>query len=192
LIFQTTAPSLGTFNSTVHHTNSQDLFAMRHTTILLLWINSFALHAQSLQTEINTQVWKPFIQYFGEHNATAFLALHSKDVVRSPRDAKTIWGYDEYLKKQSEGDAYELKNNLKRTLELRFTERLAKDDHAIEVGIYKTVVTAPDGKQQIYYGRFHVVLKKIDGIWKIVVDTDYTENNTIGEKDFLAAKPMMP
>jgi ketosteroid isomerase-like protein len=163
---------------------------MRTLITLLFVIVSVTLHAQSSQTEINTQVWKPFIKYFSDHNATAFLALHSKDVVRSPRDAKTIWGYDEYLKKQSEGDAYELKNNLKRTLELRFTERIANGDNAIEVGIYKTVVTSPDGKQQIYFGRFHVVLKKIKGTWKIIVDTDYTENNTIGENDFLAAKPL--
>lgn len=164
---------------------------MRTLIVLLLLNYSVALHAQSTQAEINSQVWKPFIQHFSDHNAVAFLALHSKDVVRSPRDAKTIWGYDEYLKNQSEGDAYELKNNLKRTLELRFTERIAKGDNAIEVGIYKTVVTAPDGKQQIYFGRFHVVLKKINGTWKITVDTDYTENNTIGEKDFLAAKSMI-
>ncbi|MCE2996512.1 MAG: YybH family protein [Cyclobacteriaceae bacterium] len=164
---------------------------MRTLTTLLFLIFSVTLQAQSSQTEINTQVWKPFIQHFSDHNAKAFLALHSKDVVRSPRDAKTIWGYDEYLKNQLEGDAYEIKNNLKRTLELRFTERIAKGDNAIEVGIYKTVVTAPDGKQQFYFGRFHVVLKKINGTWKITVDTDYTENNTIGEKDFLAAKSMI-
>ncbi len=163
---------------------------MRNFITFFLIIISSVLHAQSSQTEINSQVWKPFIQYFGEHNAVAFLALHSKDVVRSPREAKTIWGYDEYLKKQSEGDAYELKNNLKRTLELRFTERIADGDNAIEVGIYKTMVTSPDGKQQIYFGRFHVVLKKIKGTWKIIVDTDYTEDNTIGENDFLAAKPL--
>jgi ketosteroid isomerase-like protein len=164
---------------------------MRTFITLLFLIFSVTLQAQSSQTEINSQVWKPFIQHFNDHNAKAFLALHSKDVVRSPREAKTIWGYDEYLKKQSEGDAYEIKNNLKRSLELRFTERIANGDIAIEVGIYKTVVIAPDGKQQIYFGRFHVVLKKVNGIWKIAVDTDYTENNTIGEKDFLAAKSML-
>ena len=163
---------------------------MRTFITLLFLIFSVTLQAQSSQTEINSQVWKPFIQHFSDHNAKAFLALHSKDVVRSPREAKTIWGYDEYLKKQSEGDAYEIKNNLKRSLELRFTERIANGDIAIEVGIYKTVVTAPDGKQQIYFGRFHVVLRKVNGTWKIIVDTDYTENNTIGEKDFLTAKPL--
>ena len=163
---------------------------MRPFITLLFLIFSVTLQAQSPQTEINSQVWKPFIQHFSDHNAVEFLALHSKDVVRSPRDAKTIWGYDEYLKNQSEGDAFEVKSNLKRSLELRFTERIAKGDNAIEVGIYKTVVTAPDGKQQIYFGRFHVVLRKVNGTWKIIVDTDYTENNTIGEKDFLTAKPL--
>jgi hypothetical protein len=35
-----------------------------------------------------------------------------------------------------------------------------------------------------------VALRKEKGVWKILVDTDSSENNTVGEKDFLAAKPM--
>jgi ketosteroid isomerase-like protein len=146
--------------------------------------------AQKPQLEINEQVWKPFIYHFNTHNANEFLAVHSPEVVRSPRDAKTIWGYDEYLKNQTAGDAVEVNAKTKRALELRFTERIARGDNAIEVGIYKTVLTYADGRTAIYYGRFHVVLKRKNGRWKIIVDTDYTENNTIGEKDFLAAEPL--
>jgi hypothetical protein len=34
------------------------------------------------------------------------------------------------------------------------------------------------------------VLKKEKRLWKILVDTDSSENGTIGEKEFSAASPM--
>jgi ketosteroid isomerase-like protein len=60
----------------------------------------------------------------------------------------------------------------------------------VEVGIYKTSYLLPNGQTQSFFGRFHVVLRKETGIWKILVDMDSTEGGTVGEKDFLAANPM--
>ena len=118
------------------------------------------------------------------------MAVHSKDAVRSPRDSKTIWNWEEYNKNQTWGDQEEKKLNRKRLLELRFTERIANGNLAFDVGVYKTAYIHPDGKIMNYYGRFHVVLKKESGVWKILVDTDSSENGAIGEKDFLAARAM--
>lgn len=153
---------------------------------------AFAVSAfsQTVQQEINEQVWKPFIKAFNEQDTQGFLAVHSKDVVRSPRDSKQVFGYDDYLQQQSGWDESEKKSNVKRTLELRFTERIASIDKALEVGIYKTTVIRSNGVAQSFYGRFHVVLRKEDGIWKILVDTDSSENHSISEKDFLAAQAM--
>jgi ketosteroid isomerase-like protein len=116
--------------------------------------------------------------------------VHSKDVVRSARDGKTVWNWEEYKKSQTEGDQEDIKAKRKRTLTLRFTERIVSNDLAVEVGVYKTSYLLVDGKTMDYYGRFHVVLRKENGVWKILVDTDSSENGTIGEKDFLAAKPI--
>ncbi len=143
-------------------------------------------NAQSEQQEINEQVWKPFIKFFNENNTAGFMSVHSKDVVRSPRDAKTVWNWEEYNTQQALGDKEDIKAKRKRTLELRFTERIVNKDIAVEVGVYKTSY----GENQNYFGRFHVVLKKESGIWKILVDTDSTEGGTIGEKEFLAAQAL--
>ncbi|MBX2897645.1 MAG: DUF4440 domain-containing protein [Cyclobacteriaceae bacterium] len=151
---------------------------------------AIATQAQTPQTEINTQVWEPFITAFNNHQTDAFMAVHSKDVARSPRDGKIVWGWDDYKKSQTEGDQEDIKAKRKRTLTLHFTERIAQNNLAIEVGVYKTSYLLPDGKTMDYYGRFHVVLRKENGVWKILVDTDSSENGTITEKDFLAAKPM--
>ncbi len=148
------------------------------------------VQAQTPQTEINKQVWEPFIASFNNHQTDAFMAVHSKDVVRSVRDGKIVWNWDEYNKSQTKGDQNDLHTNRKRTLSLRFTERIANNDLAVEVGIYKTSYKMADGKTMDYFGRFHVVLRKENGIWKILVDTDSSENGTISEKDFLAAKPI--
>jgi ketosteroid isomerase-like protein len=163
---------------------------MKHLFIILFSIVSIASFSQNTQIEINEHVWRPFIKNFNEGNTVGFMAVHSKEVVRSPRDQKAIWNWEEYNRQQSLGDAEDKKENRKRTLELRFTERIANGDLAFDVGIYKTTYVFSDGKTQDYFGRFHVVLKKEKGIWKILVDTDSTESRTIGEKDFLAAAPL--
>lgn len=158
--------------------------------IVCLCLTSLSIQAQSPQTEINKHVWEPFITSFNNHQADAFMAVHSKDVARSPRDGKIVWNWEEYNKSQTEGDQEDIKAKRKRTVTLRFTERIANNDLAVEVGIYKTSYLLADGKTMDYYGRFHVVLRKENSVWKILVDTDSSENGTIGEKDFLAAKPM--
>lgn len=163
---------------------------MRQFVLFLFSLISGSIGAQDFQKEINEQVWKPFIKGFNEHNTEGFMAVHSRDVVRSPRDSKVIWNWEEYNHEQAKGDQRAIKENRKHELELRFTERLADKDQAIDVGVYKTTYFLPNGNIESYYGRFHVVHRKENGVWKILVDTDYSEGDTIGEKDFLAAKPL--
>lgn len=159
---------------------------MKYLILISLISLASVCNAQTEQQEINEQVWKPFIKHFNENNTAGFMSVHSKDVIRSPRDAKKIWNWEEYNREQGFGDKEDVRAKRKRTLDLRFTERIANKDTAIEVGIYKTSY----GENQNYYGRFHVVLRKENGIWKILVDTDSTEGGAIVEKEFLAALPL--
>jgi ketosteroid isomerase-like protein len=165
---------------------------MKKVLLLLLSVLFIEAHAQDYRQEINEQVWLPFIKTFNNYDAAGFLAVHSKEVVRSSRDSKTILTWEEYLQQQRRGDDRDKANHYKRTLELRFTERIASATQAIEVGIYKTTSTNSKGENRSFYGRFHVVLRKENGTWKILVDTDSSEGDTIGEKDFLKAEPLIP
>jgi ketosteroid isomerase-like protein len=146
--------------------------------------------SQNLQQEINEQVWKPFIKTFSEFDSKGFLDLHSKDVTRSSRDSKEILNWEQYFQQQEAGDKRSKENGSKRTIELHFIERIATVDRAIDVGIYKTTSIRKDGISRNFYGKFLVVLRKENGVWKILVDTDSSEGHTISEKDFLAAAPM--
>lgn len=158
----------------------------RVRTIITLLFSSLIIvvKGQSFQAEINTQVWKPFIQTYNAHDTDGFMAVHSKDVVRSPRDSKKLLNWDEYYQSQKQGDSHERTAGAKRQLELHFTERIANNSLAVEVGIYKVTVTNKEGTNRAFYGRFHVVLRKENNVWKILVDTDSSEENTIDEQDF--------
>ncbi|HEY0653603.1 MAG TPA: hypothetical protein VGD65_10775 [Chryseosolibacter sp.] len=163
---------------------------MRSITTLTFVCFAMIASAQDAQREINEQVWKPFIKGFNENDTKTFMAVHSKDVVRSSRDAKEVLNWNQYFAQQERGDKADLAAKRKRTLELRFTERIASAAQAVEVGIYKTSYANADGTTRSFFGRFHVVMRKEQGVWKILVDTDSSENNTISENDFLAAAPM--
>ena len=160
--------------------------------ILCLTFTCGLLHglAQNTQREINDQVWKPFIESFNERDTKRFMEIHSKDVVRSPRDAKTVWNWNEYYQRQEQGDQKDKSTGSKRLLELRFTERISSSDLAIEVGIFKTTSIQNNGIARSFYGRFHVILRKENDVWRILVDTDSSEGNSINEEDFLAAAAM--
>jgi ketosteroid isomerase-like protein len=157
-------------------------------TVCALFCSS--VFSQTPQQEINSEVWKPFLSSFNNRDTRAFMDVHSKQVVRAPRDSKVVWNWDEYFQAQERGDKNEKASRNKRELELRFTERLANKDLAVEVGVYKTTYIQQNGSRKSYYGRFHVVLRKENGIWKILVDTDSTEGNTITEEHFLAGQPL--
>ncbi|HZY78765.1 MAG TPA: hypothetical protein VFE50_04530 [Cyclobacteriaceae bacterium] len=158
--------------------------------VIILLLISSSVFAQNAQTEINEQVWKPFIKGFTEGNTEIFMGVHSKDLVRSARDSKEVLNWDEYNAQTRSGNERRVGNKTKLNIELRFTERINNSNQAIDVGVYKTSWYTADGKSGAGYGRFHVVLRKESGAWKILVDTDSNENRTIGETQFLAAKPM--
>lgn len=163
---------------------------MRKFIFLVLISLAHGSQAQHIQSKINEQVWKPFISSFNQHQSDAFLAIHSKDLVRSARDSRAVLNWDDYLRETKAGDQRDKDAGYQRVLELRFTERLNNTQQAIDVGVYKTTYAFPDGKTQTFYGRFHVVLRLESGVWKILVDTDSSENGTISEKSFLAARPL--
>ena len=156
--------------------------------ILLLSCDQCFSQADSLQKEINEQVWKPFIKAFDNSDDEAFSAVHSKEVIRVIQDDNRVMGYNEYFQKIP--DSIKAKwGNWKKNIELRFVQRIASKDKAFEVGYYKTSSTnAVTGEKRSGYGKFHVLLRKENGVWKILMDADASEKTD--EAIFLSGKPM--
>ena len=156
---------------------------------LFLMVNYFALsQITNLQKEINEQVWKPFIQSFNSRDDETFSSVHSKDVVRVLQDNNQVMGYDQYFKKIP--DSLKTKwSEWKRNIELRFIQRIASKDKAFEVGYYKTTsMNTVTGEKRTGYGKFHVLLRKENGIWKILMDADALDETD--EAVFLTGQPM--
>jgi len=150
----------------------------------------YSANSQSIfEKEINTQVWNSFIEAFNEGNDEAYSTLHSKDFIRVLRDNNRIYGFDEAFKVQP--DSIKQKwAEWKRNIELRFIERVVSADKAFEIGYYKiTSSNTSTGEQRVSYGMFHVLLRKENGVWKILMDADGHEG--VDEKIFQNTKPLV-
>lgn len=164
---------------------------MRYSTIILtaLLFSQFVIaQSDSLQKQINEQVWKPFISSFNNRDDEVFASVHSKEITRVSVDSKEIYGYDQYFKKVP--DSIKAKwSQWKRNIELRFIHRIASNDKAFEVGYYKSTSTnTATGQSRTGYGKFHVLLRKEKNVWKIMMDEDANEGTT--EAVFQTGKPM--
>lgn len=159
-----------------------------------LMICVIIVSAQTPQQDINNQVWKPFTQALLNRDAAAFIGLHSKDVIRVERNGNRIINFFEY-KKDMEASwpvrkESAAKDQIKRTFELRFTERVSNGELAYEVGYFKNESINPAGEKRSSYGNFHVTLRKENGTWKILVDSDSNLGGAITEEMFQAASPV--
>jgi hypothetical protein len=156
---------------------------------ILLIVASFiaatgVAQSDSLQKQINEQVWKPFITSYNNFDTDAFMAVHSKELTRVLQDADRVMNYAQYLESNKRGNDYGKSKNDKRTIELRFTERIAGEGRAFEVGYYKVVLN----NNQAVYAKFQVLLRVENGKWKILMDADANEKTM--ENTFQSGKPL--
>jgi ketosteroid isomerase-like protein len=158
------------------------------TVLLLVCSLTVFSQSDSLQNQINEQVWKPFINAINSGDNDALSKVHSKEVARVMQDNNKIIGYSEYFKKVP--DSIKAKwSDWKSNIELRFVQRIASAGKAFEVGYYKTTSTnSKTGEKRTGYGKFHVLLRKENGTWKILMDADANEKTD--EKVFITAQPI--
>lgn len=97
----------------------------------LLCLQSASAQSDSLQKQINEQVWKPFIASFNSSDDDGFKAVHSRDVIRVSQDSKEILGYDQYFKKMPDSLKARWAEWTK-NIELRFIQRIAAEGRAFE------------------------------------------------------------
>jgi ketosteroid isomerase-like protein len=150
-----------------------------------LFVSLLSCEAQDVEDQINKEVWYPFMESYAELDAEAFMDIHSANVLRINRDRGDIRTYETYAHDMAESFSRQRERGTKRTIEFSFLERIHANDVAYEVGYYR-VRSAAGGQQQTYYGKFHVVLNKTDGRWKIAIDADSSQDPVIYEEDFMA------
>ncbi|MBA4849677.1 hypothetical protein [Emticicia sp. BO119] len=156
----------------------------------ILTCSFFITLAQSdnIETEINNQVWLPFIKTYNNFDAIGFMNLHSRDLVRVPVDAKKIYTFEEYSINNQQSNEMSLRNKRKQAIEFSFEDRIHNETSAFETGYYKVTSSDNQGKTRTFYGKFTVVLRKFGDRWKIVLDSDTGKNIT--ESNFLSGKKL--
>ncbi len=142
---------------------------------------------KSLQ-EING-LWLSFCQAFDSLDYELFSQIHSTKLIRIP-NGKQIIDYDRYIEKYKVNFEKERKANSTVSISLRFIERINNDSIASERGIYKYVRNKNNPNEETYYGKFHVLLIKEKGDWKILMDYDSSEGGAINEEDYNQACDM--
>jgi len=125
--------------------------------------------------QIDEQIWTPFKEAYDSKDAEKFNSLHSEDVLRITKS-----GIRQGITYKSGNiRSFSREDRPKRTIDLGFEHRLHSDSVAYEVGYYRVVKTQPDSADHVSYGRFHVVLKKIDDSWRITLDWDIDNVNGV-------------
>lgn len=137
--------------------------------------------------QINQDIWTPFSEAYAAGDARQYLSLHTPDFIRATIDA--VEGYEVSLAKAERHFGINREKGRRCEIAFTFFERVAGAELASERGIYRYTAIDNSGGKLHFYGKFHVFHRKVDGKWKIAVDYDSDEDNTIDELDFKAALP---
>ncbi|BAO74435.1 hypothetical protein WPG_0205 [Winogradskyella sp. PG-2] len=151
----------------------------------VLFVNTSKAQNKASLEAINT-VWTKFYKAFETLDYTLMADIHAKELIRVS-GGKRILDYEAYIKGYEASFKNSKDNGQTSNISLRFFERINNNTTASERGIYKLVRNKGTEKEQAYYGQFHVLFKKIDNDWKIIMDYDSSESGTIGEDDYKKA-----
>lgn len=149
---------------------------------LLLTVSQVICQTQKNFGDIN-EVWSKFYQAFDSLDYKLMAEIHSEELVRVS-GGEEILGYKDYIENYKRSFKKSKANQVSSNISLRFFERLNNDTMASERGIYKLVRNKDKSDEKSYYGQFHVIFIKENGIWKILMDYDSNPGDKIGEKDF--------
>lgn len=160
--------------------------------IIFLVVLVNPIKAQGIKNlkDINNHIHNKFYQAYDSLDYGLMESIHSKKLIRILADKNTILNYMEYMDQNKRFFEHAKKNNGTLNISLRFFERLNNDSIASERGIYKFTINKNREDEKVYYGKFHVILIKEDNTWKILMDYDSNENNTIGDENFNKAYEM--
>jgi len=153
---------------------------------LIINLSSFGQDKNVFET-INNQVWDTFSEAFKTLDHELFEGLHHTDFIRLSGNSKDI----KFKKAYIEGYKRNWKNkDRQQVIAFRFLVRFHNDNTASERSIYRLTIKPGSADEKSHYGKFHLVLKKEEIQWKILMDYDSDENNTIDSAAFLAAFAM--
>jgi ketosteroid isomerase-like protein len=140
----------------------------------------------SVFADINRDIWLAFQAAHARLDLDAMAAFHAPDLVRVGADERWIGGLPEHLARTRDGFARAAEQGDRLAIDFRFVERIADDTMASERGMYRVAVTASDGTEQIFHGRFHSISRRTPDGWRLVLDYDSDSDGGVGADHFAA------
>lgn len=152
--------------------------------ISLLLLVQLGLAQQAIEKEVNETLWKPFVESWSSFDAKVFNSLHTDDVLRASGSGLTRGKL--YKERTAQSFARSLERKDQRMIHFWFEQRVYSEDTGYEVGYYKIVASRPGQEERTYYARFHVVLRKENGRWRIAQDWDTgsVNGNAVDQEDW--------
>lgn len=131
---------------------------------------------QELIREVNEQVWQVFKTSYETRDSEQFRSIHLKDVLRVHGGGIRL-GFEYH---QEIAAWKPLPAGMSLRIDFAFEARKFRDTVGYEVGYYRLIYERTGMASDTSYGRFHVVLKKVDQQWKIAQDYDTRRVGEIG------------
>ncbi|MCL6266888.1 nuclear transport factor 2 family protein [Flagellimonas myxillae] len=161
---------------------------MRSLLFVLTFCLTYLSYSQNgiehIQNEIDQTVWKPFKNAFETLDGEALNAIYAEEVLRvTPQGIDTE---NVFKSKNLERFKTNKVEGVSITLDFWFDSRHTNKTTSYEVGFYRIGFISKDGETNYSYGQFHIVLKRINGHWKITQDWDtaHINGNPISASDF--------
>jgi hypothetical protein len=148
------------------------------------------LQPLALLEELNCQIWIPFSDAYASGNPEPYLALHSPKLIRGEGNQKRVMNLVQYADAIRQAFQHWKAEGARPAVQFRFVERIVSEEAASERGIFQFHLTSATGEQRTFYGKFHVIARKEQGRWKILLDYDSSEGGTITEATYAAAHAM--
>ncbi len=145
-------------------------------TLILFWVllfsSPFAIAYADVSTEqkvIDVTVWKTFRNAFEQLDGDALNSVYADSVLRvTPEGLDTENQFKVFNKTRFDEN---IANDDRVALDFWFDSRRTSSTTSYDVGFYRVMINSKSGSST-FYGQFHIVLRKIDGDWKIVQDWD--------------------
>lgn len=138
--------------------------------------------------EINRDVWQPFMEGVGTFNDNLYTRVRSQDYIRIDPGSKMFLNRTDY-----DDDSIKIMHRYKEEgrklrLSVRFTDRIVNGEFAFERGVNEFVMETKDGESRRSYARFQTVLRKENGVWRML--TEYFPPESATEEDYKNASAL--
>lgn len=129
-------------------------------------------NADPVTDQIDSQIWKPFTQTWKDMDADNHAKLYTQNIIRITESMKKIKRGENYLSDLNRMMTMMGKKGVSSAITFKFSSRIQSENLAWDRGVYQAIMTHPERGEKIQYAEFSVLLEKIDGQWKIKMDSD--------------------